>query len=414
MSPPFDVVLFGPTGVTGREVARYLGRRAPELGLSWAVAGRDTERVEQTLRSVGAEPDGVLRADTSDPGTITELAAAGQVLINLVGPYSEHGEVVYEACIDQGTTELDLTGEMDWLVEMLSRHEVAAAGAGARIIPVCGFEALPFDLAARYAAEAAFGRFGEPVVTVDVAVTTTSRAPVRRPADAISGGTWASALGMLRRGGVPTRSGSRLLDPSSSTAEPRPYRMLPRRHEGTGAWLAPLVPSPVLNPPVVHRSAALFRADGDQVFDRDFEYLEGMVVPGPFGPLLAGTLAGAQFGFNGVSRTPPPVRAATVAFLARMGPRPGQGPREQDLDRWRYRLDIRATTTSGASVDAVAEALGHPGYKSTATMVAEAGLILADPASHVPARGGFLTPATALGTTHLDRFAQAGLTFEVR
>ena len=55
-SPAYDVVLFGPTGVTGREVARHLHRRAPELGLTWAVAGRDRDRMRATLDAVGAEP----------------------------------------------------------------------------------------------------------------------------------------------------------------------------------------------------------------------------------------------------------------------------------------------------------------------------------------------------------------------
>jgi short subunit dehydrogenase-like uncharacterized protein len=62
----------------------------------------------------------------------------------------------------------------------------------------------------------------------------------------------------------------------------------------------------------------------------------------------------------------------------------------------------------------VVEAQGHPGYKSTATMVAEAALLLADAAAPLPARTGFLTPATALGTEALDRFVAAGARFTVK
>jgi short subunit dehydrogenase-like uncharacterized protein len=36
------------------------------------------------------------------------------------------------------------------------------------------------------------------------------------------------------------------------------------------------------------------------------------------------------------------------------------------------------------------------------------------PSTVVPAFHGFLTPATALGLDELDRFAEAGLTFQVQ
>ena len=62
------VVLLGPTGVTGREVARHLHRRAAELGLTWGVAGRDRDRIRASLDAVGAEPAEILVADTGEDG----------------------------------------------------------------------------------------------------------------------------------------------------------------------------------------------------------------------------------------------------------------------------------------------------------------------------------------------------------
>jgi short subunit dehydrogenase-like uncharacterized protein len=407
----FDVVLFGATGVTGREVARYLGRRAPLLGLSWAAAGRDRRRLEAALTAVGAAPAEILHADTADADSIDAMVASARVVANLVGPYAQHGEVVYEACIRHGASQLDLTGELDWLAAMMARHHDRAMEAGARIVPVAGFEALPFDLAALLVARAAHQRTGEAVAAVDVAVTTRSTARVRRVADAVSGGTWASALGVIRRGGSVGPYG---LDPPSA-AGPRPagLGLGLRRHPGTGALLAPMVPSPVLNPPVAHRTAALLRAGGDPTFAPGYRYREGLVVGGPLGPALGVSLVAGQVSAAALARSPAPVRRAGAAVLARLGPAPGDGPREQDLDRWSYRLDVRATTTGGATADGVVEAAGHPGYRSTAFLVAEAALILADPSAVVPPACGFLTPATALGTDELARFTHAGATFAV-
>lgn len=409
----YDVVLFGPTGVTGREVARHLGRRAAATGRSWAVAGRDRGRIEAVLSELGVEPAAVLVADTSDPASIDAMVGSARVVANLVGPYADHGEVVYAACIRHGTVELDLTGELDWLVAMVDRHQAAAVASGARLVPMAGFEALPFDLAARLAAEAAHERWDEAVVGVDVAVATRNQGRVRRPADALSGGTWASAVGIIRRGAGGGATGPYALDPPGGPSRPTQHELRPRRHPATGAWLAPMVPSPLLNPPVAHRTAALLRAAGDPTFDPTYRYREGIAVSGPVAPVLAGSLVGAQLGLAGLGRAPGPLRRVAAHVLDRVGPSPGDGPREEDLDRWSYRLDVRATTSGGGTADVVVEALGHPGYKSTATMVGEAALVLADPEAPVPAGAGFLTPATALGLSVLDRFVEAGVTFHL-
>ena len=58
------------------------------------------------------------------------------------------------------------------------------------------------------------------------------------------------------------------------------------------------------------------------------------------------------------------------------------------------------------------DADGHPGYLTTARMLGEAGLMLAEP-DVTPDRAGCLTPATALGTAGIDRFERARMRFSV-
>lgn len=417
-----DVILFGPTGVTGREVARHLGRRAPQLGLRWGVAGRDRGRIDAALAAVGAEPDELLLADVTDAASIDALARRAGVVANLVGPYADYGEPVVAACVRHGTHYLDLTGELDWVKAMLERYGADAAGSGSKIVTTAGFEALPFDLATLLAATTAHGRTGEAVVDADAAVTTGGDIRPSGLSDLVSGGTYMSMVGLIRRG--PGRvTDPYLLDPTgpgAATVHGR-IRLRARRHGGTGDWLSPMFPAAYLNPAVVHRTAALLRAAGDPVFAPSFRYREGTAV-GPMlprqaarvgAPLLAAALGGTQAGVTLLGRTPAAVRGAFADVLARVGPKPGDGPRPETLDQWHYRIDVRVTTAGGAHVDVTAHAEGHPGYKSTATMVGEAALLLADPSAQVPDQRGFLTPATALGLAELGRFAEAGLTFTV-
>ena len=58
------------------------------------------------------------------------------------------------------------------------------------------------------------------------------------------------------------------------------------------------------------------------------------------------------------------------------------------------------------------DADGHPGYLATARLLGEAGMLLAEEAA-TPARAGCLTPAAALGTGCVERFAHARLRFSV-
>ena len=411
-----DVVLFGPTGVTGREVARHLATRAPELGLRWAVAGRDRDRIEAVLEGLPGRPDDILVADVTDEGSIEAMVTSATVVANLVGPYARHGEPVYRACAAHGVHELDLTGEIDWVRAMIDAYDDLATDSGARIVPTAGFEALPFDLGTLFAAHALHERTGDPVVSVDVAVSITSESRMSALTDAVSGGTYISMMDAMRRGPGPVLTDPYVLDTPSSTASGR-YDLRPRKHPATGQWLGPMFPAPYLNPPVVHRSAALLRDSDDPIFHPDFAFREGTAtdstVPRPAAGATAAALSALTTGLAGLGRIPERARLPITDWLLAAGPKSGDGPKPEDLDDWRYRLDIRATDARGSRLDAVVEAEGHPGYKSTATMVGEAALALADPASGVPDGAGFLTPATALGLGTLDRFEAAGVRFRL-
>lgn len=67
------------------------------------------------------------------------------------------------------------------------------------------------------------------------------------------------------------------------------------------------------------------------------------------------------------------------------------------LKPWRWRMSIRARTSTGRAVRVEINADGHPLYWTTPRMLAEAGLLLSE-AGSAPERSGCLTPSTALGT----------------
>jgi short subunit dehydrogenase-like uncharacterized protein len=75
-------------------------------------------------------------------------------------------------------------------------------------------------------------------------------------------------------------------------------------------------------------------------------------------------------------------------------------------------MEVQARTPSGRQVKAEVQADGHPGYLTTARMLGEVGMLLAEEGV-TPAAAGCLTPATALGTGCVERFRRAGARFSV-
>ena len=196
MARDLDLIVFGATGFTGRHVAAYLSARASEAGLTWAAAARDGERAARALEQVDAQPDELISADVGDPASLAAMAARGRFVLDLVGPYALYGRPVIEACIEQGTGYLDLTGEIPFVREILIDLDAHARAAGVKIIQVSGFEALPADLLVRMAAEIAAERHGEPLAAADLAVTTRMPPGIPRLSDGVSGGTFQSVVAL--------------------------------------------------------------------------------------------------------------------------------------------------------------------------------------------------------------------------
>ena len=93
---PYDLVLLGATGFTGRLTAAYLAEHVP-AGAQWALAGRDGARLEAVRDAVtAAHPAGVgpglVTADVTDAASLRDLAESARVVATTVGPYLEHGE----------------------------------------------------------------------------------------------------------------------------------------------------------------------------------------------------------------------------------------------------------------------------------------------------------------------------------
>ena len=428
---PFDVVILGATGFTGRQAVRAMRRQG--RGARWAIAGRNVAAMQALVGEGsrrGVARPGLLLADTTDAASLAALAAQARVLVNLAGPYAMTGEAVIEACIAHGAHYFDLSGETFWVRRMIERHHAAAAAAGVRIIPTCGYEALPFDLATLWIADALRQRHGQPCSEVKILVRFTGKR-ITRIADAASGGTVATLRSLLEHDrGDSMRNVACLLpagrDDAAVVARRNAIAWTPRYDADAAAVIAPTVPAPFVNPPMVLRSWALL---GDEsLFTRDFRYREGThmgalvgaprVLPAavtlPLQFTAGAALCAPLAGLGAALAVPLTLqRQALRALIERFAPQPGEGPSEAALDGMGYAFDIFATAADGQRLRGAMTAEGHPGYRSTPEMLIAVALGLAQGALGRTPHAGVVTPASGLGLDAADALRAAGVRFSL-
>ena len=179
-------------GYTGKYTAQYITTHLP-TDLKWAVAGRSQSKLEglvaecQKLNPDRAQP-GVEVCNLTD-ADLTALAKKTFILITTVGPYGKLGEHAFQACAENGTHYLDVTGEVPFVARMLKKHEAAAQASGALMFPQIGIESAPPDLVTW--SLAAFNRatFSLPTRDVTVSLHTVKGSP--------SGGTLSTVFTLL-------------------------------------------------------------------------------------------------------------------------------------------------------------------------------------------------------------------------
>ena len=404
MDKPFDVIVFGATGFTGRLVAQYLNASYGVGGaLAWAMAGRSLAKLAEVRRAIGAgEALPLIAADASDAGGLAALAQQSRLIITTVGPYQLYGEALVSACGRAGTDYVDLCGEPVWMARMIPLLEALARASGARIVFSCGFDSIPFDLGVVFLQDEAQRRFGLPLTRVHCGVRKMKGKP--------SGGTIASMLATMEQIGRDPAAVRTMIDPFALTPGfkgPRqPATGSAAYDELAGSWTAPFIMAPI-NTKNVHRTNALL----GHPWGRDFVYDERMLAgDGADGERRARRMARAIRVQNALLAFAP-----TRALLRRFAlPKPGEGPGAKEREAGGYELLFIGQTADGRTLRASVRGEGDPGYASTSRMISESALCLVNDVDRTQAGGGVWTPGAAMGGKLIPRLeAKAGLKFAV-
>lgn len=390
MTKPFDIVVHGATGFTGRLVIEYLMQRYPaagDHGVRWAMGGRSADKLAAVRDEIGAPPDTpLLVTDSADPDSLNRLTGLTRLVLTTVGPYQLYGNELVAACARSGTDYVDLCGEPAWMRQMIDAHDKQAQASGARIVFSCGFDSIPFDLGVLALQDAMLDRFGQPASRV--------RGRVRKMKGTFSGGTAASLKATMAAAMTDPSVLDLLRNPFALTpgfTGPRqPTGNKPMLDEALNLWVAPFIMA-AINTRNVHRSNQLLK----HRYGPDFVYDEMLITgPGEKGEALANAIA------------------ADKSMGSEDGPRPGEGPSREEREAGHYEVLFIGHDEQGNSLRVSVAGDRDPGYGSTSKMIAEAAVCLLEEATSTP--GGIWTPASALGQRLITRLqAHAGLRFDL-
>lgn len=245
---PYDLILFGVTGFTGKLAAEYLlskyssatssttttasddGTKNPSPAVvKWAVCARNPDKAQtvldeifESLRETKPPPSSVddtapppstapapqelptvLKADLcNDEERLREVVSSTRVVITAAGPYKLFGTSLIRLCAELGVHYADITGETNFVRESIVQHDVTARNTGACLVCHCGNDCVPADLLVYELQSFAKKQWGP---TAHLSRVTTYNQPSEEAA--FSGGTVATALYNLGGGGGSSSGG---------------------------------------------------------------------------------------------------------------------------------------------------------------------------------------------------------------
>lgn len=145
------VVVYGVSGYTGRLICEYLR----ELGVPFAAAGRDADRVREVVERIpGIETaDYEVIAVDNDADAMAAAFDGAQVICNTAGPFIKNGTAVVEAALRIGAHYTDTTGEQDWVLHARDTWGASFAEANLLLSPGIAHMYTVSEIAANIALE---------------------------------------------------------------------------------------------------------------------------------------------------------------------------------------------------------------------------------------------------------------------
>lgn len=401
-SREFDIIIWGASGFTGRLVAEYLFKQYGTSGnLKWAMAGRNQQKLETVRATIADKSVPIVVADSSDETSIKQMVLRTKVICTTVGPYAIYGSKLVAACVENKAHYCDLAGEVQWMRQMIDKHQQTAQANGVKIVHSCGFDSIPSDMGVYFIQREAKVQKGQRAKKISMRVAAMK--------GGLSGGTYASLSKVIEQAQKDKTIYKVLTNPyglnppNQQEGEDRPDLMSVVFDKTSQSYVGPFIMAGI-NTKVVRRSNAL----SNYSYGKDFRYDEATLNGKGFKGKIKGILAAIPLIFM----TAKP-KSVLKSIANKLLPKPGEGPNEEQRENGFFNLRFYVTLEDGSSAMGKVTGDKDPGYGSTSKMLAESAVCLA--VDELPKISGVLTPSVAMGDALLQRLEKSsGLTFSFK
>lgn len=405
---PYDIIVFGATGFTGKLVVEYLIEHYGvnnEL-FTWAIAGRNEDKIKKVIETLAVKNDQIKKinffiADSFNDKSLDNLSKSAKLVISTVGPYIKYGKNLVSHCAHNGTHYCDLTGEVPFIRESIDAYDKVAKKNECRIIHSCGFDSIPSDLGVLFLqseAKKKYDRFCSHI-----------KYYVRATKGGFSGGTIASMIAI---------SNYIKSKPNLSGLLGNPYALNSDKYKGpsvsslrsvewdqdAGLWTAPFIMSGI-NTRVVRRSNELlgFKYGKKFIYTEVTSFQKGII-----GYLKSYSM----LIFLGLTKFLMSFKPTFWLLKNFYLPSPGEGPDREKRDNGFFKILLNGYV-DGSHISCTVTGDKDPGYSGTAIMLTESALSVILNNEEIPKKFGVLTPASAIGKILIKRLKTKGIIFKV-
>ncbi|CAL1711639.1 unnamed protein product [Somion occarium] len=406
-----DLLVLGATGFTGRLITEHLYSHPERSSFTLGLAGRSRTKLTQLKQSLGLDDSVKLfEVDVTNNDQLEQVVKSAKVVINTIGPFSKWGTPVIRICALNGIHYVDLSGEIDWIRDIIEIYDYLATKTHTIIIPSSGMDAIPSDLAVHLS-----NKTLKALVSPDTSIDTSMSA--YRMHGGISGGSISTMITNIEE--VPrwkrrVAMSDFVLSNVTGVPQPKPRLSytLPFSNPPVYGGIVPMGPA---NRSIIQRTWGLHQYEASQkpgqkvlTYGPQFKYDEFMITKSK----TTGALMSIGLVFGMLSLMITPIRWLVKKFA----PQPGEGPSPElqkngFLELINVTSSVPTATQPQRHVRTTIKGQGDPGYSLTAVMISESALSILLHHDELPSlaqEGGILTPMSALGDVLVRRLEKSG------
>jgi short subunit dehydrogenase-like uncharacterized protein len=369
------LLVIGSTGFVGQRFCKQLINLNYSDTYEITFTARDEKKFNQIFPEISDSHNiSFEKLDTFDARAVEEVISGKYVVCNFVGPFAKYAPNIIKACAKYGVHYLDITGEINFIRDMIIKHDQEAKESGASIIPFCGFDSIPSDLGVHLIKQKINRLHNEDLKSAHI---------IFKAKGGINGGTIASAFDSISTISPEDMLNFHYLCPNERPFFPSLEKKFRKNEQGK--YVAPFFMEQINNK-VVYRTKLLCQHEG---YAKNFMYEESMYTSANF------SFASSLIVQKSLDLTDLIMKLPKTSKLVRkILPKPGEGPKSSFIENGFFKAQVIGKSISGKTETIEISGKGDPGNKVTANLVLLSLKCLSSIDKPPP---GFQTPISCFG-----------------